>query len=215
MKDYFWFFRGVAAAFSVISFLPLIVDLSNFEILRAFRALTYSWHQFVTWVDESVGQYFRWWPDTYVGTLNYAAIGLAVSLPVTWALFRPFFMNEPEAPKSRNRFELSSFVLALITPVIRTFPPIVLLVLIWVSLSPIVLLDYIYFRNYDGLFWFALSIFVVVFSIALLELKGYAKGLWAVLSFFASMQILYEVNAPGVASWINERASAATGDWRD
>jgi hypothetical protein len=57
---------------------------------------------------------------------------------------------------------------------------------------------------------YAAIVVPLTFTFALVRLRGYAKGFISVLTFIATIQILYWLNAPWFADWVNREINGSS-----
>lgn len=180
----FWFLRGVAAAFSVVQFLPRIFDVSRWDVLRAFHALLVCWDDAMRWLGRLVGR-IPWLPDIPPEVMNATVFASAIALPAWLVAFEP----RPHPLIATMRWVM-----------IASFTALAAVLYLMAASSPAVLLT----DNWSGqlLVVGAIATFVAFWIFALMRIGGYFRGLVFILMFTATMQVLYYLNAPWVGDWI-------------
>jgi hypothetical protein len=226
----FWFLRGVAAALAVVQLVPVFVDLSAYEFLRAFHALIVGWNLFAAWVGSLIGT-LPFIPDLEPVVVNALLFAGSIGVPSAFAFAGGF----EERRRSRLSWTPSWLDRPMAASAFVSMVVVSYLAFVWAitgedpfGVSPLAdaaSIDGKYnvgdlellFGDLDSLTG-VLSQFSIIFLIltnfclALWKLKGYARGLIFIAVFILTMQALYWINAPWIADRINDLANSVLSE---
>jgi hypothetical protein len=178
----FWFGRGVVAAMSLVAFIPTIVDLSRWELLRAFHAIVFGWNKLCYLVGSLIG-HLPFLPQLSATAVSTIAFTGAFIIPIFCSLWIMVFETKDRGTK---------YYLMGLSIVVSVGMPYEYYDLMSQGLKHAGLIN--------------LSSFVLVLSFfalgAVLMLPGYGKGLAFTIAFIFTVELLYVLNTPWIAEQI-------------
>jgi len=190
----FWFLRGIAAAMTLAVLIPKFTDLSRFEFLRAFHALVVRWNDFAAWIGGLIGM-IPFLPELDAEVVNCIIFCVSVGLPSGIA----FAIRISQRREAYSPWQLYASLSVLIYPLAA-------------ALIYYLVVDFSWFRFsgfLDAVLLGGIISFAIMFGLALVTLNGYAKGLFLVVTFILTMQVLYWLNTPWLSDQINAAVESA------
>lgn len=208
----FWFLRGVAAALVLLQLIPEFIDLSRWELLRAFHAMLIGWNR----VASAIGDLLELLPfvvEVEAKWVNFALFAGAVSFPVAMLAANiglraiSSFWNGAQSLQEFAPVAVWTFVASIILFLVPTIP-----YGIAVGIGGLDLLAHFFVVPVSRGEYFSgwhIVLPIVFWLVALQQFRGYRRGIVLVATFALTLELLYLVNAPFVSEAIRDWTSHA------
>lgn len=198
----FWWSRGIVAAFLLVSILPAITDISRFKWLTAFHLAAVAWDQTMAGIGLLIGK-LPYVPDVPAVVVDGFIFFSAIGLPIFIALFRS--SSQIVEHHTRNTFSPQNFsIFGLVYSIL------VLILMAFSLISNFFILTVLYiltkYYSLDVNEWqlvVLISCYLALFYYALKNIRGYAKGLFFVVTFCLAVEVLYLISHPNFSFWID------------
>lgn len=196
----FWFLRGVAGAIALAQLVPEFMDLSRYEFLRAAQAVIIAWDSVASRMGQLIGT-LPFLPQLTAFHVNAAIFTAAFGVPAAYVVLRRGASDAPRRPRRSIR-SLAAAAILFASVMAYAF---VGSVHVRMRIVDLMIDGSQREANLAGLIFLLVvaAMFVVALLVALVSLKGYARGLVLILSFILTLQVLYYLDAPYLADWID------------
>ena len=199
----FWWLRGAAAAMSVIAIVPSFLDLSRYEFLRMFHALIVGWNRVMEVVGLWIGK-IPFMPTIPGSVMNTGVFFSSLIAPLIYARFvrqrkiisliKEYNSKHGETRNFRREARVSDVAFIFFVIAVTGFYWMLIsgnyprIESRWIQIVSALLV----FNAVVFAFLFVTSAFVVAE-----ELKGFARGIVYLISFFVVMEVMYLLNLFG------------------
>lgn len=226
----YWVFRGVFAAWLVVSVIPIVVpSFTQWEVLRAFHALVVEWRAALHWLALQLPQ-IAWFQPTAADLFAISfmlSIGLPTALVPAKPIYEVWWILERD---SRRKTEGNVTNDAQLIWLLRLTLPLMVtmgLLFLWFAYDVAVEIyskgsvfgfgvqDFAKIGEWS--FWVRVlsdaipMVLIAYWALAFVFFRGYFRGAVYLIGFIAAIEVLYLLNTPYLTDWINARVADAIG----
>lgn len=212
----FWFLRGVLAAITIANLVPSFLPISRWELLRAFHALFVGWNEVAAYLGTLIGT-LPLIPRVPAGILNALLFASSVGIPAGMGGFLSMRSSAVRIPAGMGGFlEMWRWFLGHLKWTTIVVMPLLFFGTYLLFLDPLFAQFFpwppTWFFRLVSLSWIRwLLLFTLAFYVyvALVNIRGFARGVVLLTTTVVTLQIMYYLNVPGVGKWINDTSAAA------
>lgn len=203
----FWWARGAIAAMTLLTLVTGFTDFSRLQFLRAFQLLIWHWNLVAGWIGRVIGDIFDV-PHLEPEVVNAILFSLSFCAPAAVALWWA-----SEADEWAYESWLSLSIISKSGYVLRQLPKLAIILFFFAILLPYYLFVsnplFINFRFIPDFVPKPFVVFILYFfmlvmiGIGVSKIPGFLHGLFSLLVFLVTIEVLYLINAGYLSDWVN------------